>query len=307
MFRGRSTWNTAEGKFQMERRLGRGLGALLPDTGQGRSPIELELDSIRPNQLQPRADFSPSSLEELRQSISNHGVLQPVVVRRVDVGYELICGERRWRAARLAGLSTIPAIVRPVARDSEMLELALVENLQREDLDPIERAKGFKQMMTLLGLTQEQVSERVGLKRSSIANHVRLLDLPESVQQAVSRGALSMGHARALLSLMDPSIRLEMASEAIREDLSVREVEQRVRNITKTPPSQVREARPRDVKSQSSSASWIPEVERRLQDHLGTKASIKNDEGYRGMIVLEYFGRHDLERIVDLLAPKATI
>lgn len=288
----------------MERRLGRGLGALLPDTGRAKGTLELELDAIRPNPHQPRENFSPAGLEELRQSISNHGILQPVVVRRTEAGYELVSGERRWRAARLAGLRTIPAVLRSVVTDAEMLELALVENVQREDLDPIERARGFRQMMTALNLTQEQVAARVGLKRSSVANLIRLLDLPDSIQQAVSGGALSMGHARALLAVEDPGKLLDLASAAVREDLSVREVEHRVRRLAEPLPA---EERPRGEPKAVLPQAWIPEIERRLQDHLGTKATVRNGEGYRGQIILDYFGREDLERILDLLAPKPTL
>lgn len=259
------------------------------------------MDAIRPNPHQPRETFSPAGLEELRQSIVNHGVLQPVVVRKADVGYELVSGERRWRAARLAGLRTIPATVRPHVSDEDMLELALVENVQREDLDPIERARGFHRLMERLGLTQEQAAERVGLKRSTVANHVRLLELPDSIQDAVSQGALSMGHARALLSIQDRNRLLDLAATVVRDNLSVREVEQRARERA-------------DTGSRSGAggtegkivppAPWIRDVEKRLQDHLGAKVAVKNGESYRGQIVLHYFGREDLDRLLSLLAPQ---
>src|SRR5262249_13839390 len=156
---------------------------------------------IRPNPFQPRRHFDEASLSDLAQSLKTHGVLQPIVVRTSPAGFELIAGERRWRAARIAGLARLPALIRTEVSDREMLELALVENLQREDLDAIERAQGFRAMIQSLSLTQEQVAERVGIQRASVANHLRLLDLPAPVQDAVSKGLLSMGHAKAILAL----------------------------------------------------------------------------------------------------------
>ncbi|MBM3988030.1 MAG: ParB/RepB/Spo0J family partition protein, partial [Planctomycetes bacterium] len=188
----------------MERRLGKGLSSLLGGRVEGATSQELALALIDPNPFQPRVTMDPAGLEELRDSISNHGILQPIVVRKLDGRYQIISGERRWRAARLAGLERIPAVLREVVSDNEMLELALVENVQRRDLDPLERARGFKALMEGLGITQEAVAIKVGLKRATVANHMRLLELPEKVQQAVGKGLLSMGHARALLGLSTP-------------------------------------------------------------------------------------------------------
>jgi ParB family chromosome partitioning protein len=294
----------------MERRLGRGLGALLPDSGQSRSPREIELDSIRPNPFQPRTNFRPSGIDELRQSIAQHGVLQPVVVRRIGDGYELISGERRWRASREAGLRVIPAVVRPQVSDGDMLELALVENLQREDLDPIERARGFRAMMDQLELTQERVAERVGLRRSTIANHLRLLELPETIQEAVRNGTLSMGHARALLGLQDQERLLRLASDVVEQSLSVRDVERLVREgaVRTAEAVEARQASTAAADSAtgrtvSAPAPWIRELEQRMQDHLGTKVTLKNRDGFEGQVVIEYYGRDDLDRLIQHLSP----
>lgn len=287
----------------MERRLGRGLGALLPDSGRGPESHELALDAIAPNPHQPRKTFSPAGLEELRRSIVNHGVLQPVVVRPQGAGFELVSGERRWRAARMAGLRTIPAVVRQQVSENEMLELAIVENVQREDLDPIERAKGYHLLMERLGLTQEQVAERVGLKRSSVTNHLRLLELPADIQQGVAQGSLSMGHAKALLSIQDRNRLSELAANVVRDQLSVRDVERMAReerdrgrdtDETDGPEKVVTPAQP----------PWVADLERRMQDHLATKVSLKNGDGYRGQIVIHYYDREELERLLLVLAPK---
>ncbi len=188
----------------MEKRLGRGLGSLLGTSSPAEAPkatSELAVDQIRPNPFQPRRHFEPSALEELAQSIRQHGLLQPIVVRAAASGFELISGERRLRASKLAGRTTIPAIVRPNVTDKDLLELALVENVQRQDLDAIERALGFRRMQDELAMTQEAVADRVGLKRSTVANHLRLLDLPQTVQEGIAKGLISMGHARALLAV----------------------------------------------------------------------------------------------------------
>ncbi len=294
----------------MERRLGRGLGALLPESARSRDPLELELDSIRPNPHQPRQVFRPDGLEELRQSIVNHGVLQPVVVRKVGSSYELVSGERRWRASRLAGARTIPVVVRSNVSDEDMLELALVENVQRRDLNPMERARGFKRMMDQLGLTQEKVANRVGLNRSSVANHVRLLELPDTVQEAVSNGALSMGHAKALLALQDQSRLMDLASEAMEGKLSVREVERIVREASHTPePSVQGDSEPGEQPDATliPQAPWVQDLESRMREFLGAKVRLKNGEDYQGQIVIDYCGREDLERLITKLTDNSTI
>jgi len=287
----------------MERRLGRGLGSLLGQSAvveEQKGSIELPIEALRPNPQQPRKSFSPEAMRELVESVRRHGILQPVIVRRSSQGYELISGERRWRAAREVGLSRIPATVRDGVQDEEMLELALVENVQREDLDAIERARGYRAMMDTLHITQEQVAEKVGLQRATVANHLRLLDLPEQVQAAVSKGLISMGHARALLALEGHKQRLEAMERIAREGLSVRQAEAL--------------ARPQpDPRSKAPQATlvphqaWIGELERRLRDSLGTRVTLRNRRGYKGQIVVDYFNRADLERLTERLAPRVEL
>lgn len=285
----------------MERRLGRGLGSLLSEAkGGAESRQNLDLTRIRPNPYQPRKSFDAASLQELKSSIERHGVLQPVVVRLAGDDYELISGERRWRASRLAGKTDIPAVVRTAVSDDDMLELALVENVQRRDLDPIERARGFRQMMDRLRLTQEQVASRVGLQRSTVTNHLRLLELPEDVQEAVGQGLVNMGHARALLGLRDPEAQKTLLEETVRGDLSVRVVERKVREAREAPARN-------ETPEPTPKAPWAVELETRLRDSLGTKVRVQPGPDERGQIVIEYFDRAGLETLIGRLVPRVTI
>jgi ParB family chromosome partitioning protein len=288
----------------MERRLGRGLGSLLGDQEASGDPREVELAQIEPNPFQPRKSMDASGLEELRDSILQHGVLQPVVLRRTEGGrLQLVAGERRWRASRLAGLHRIPAVIKERVTDADMLELALVENVQRRDLDPLERALGYKNMMEQLSLTQDAVAAKVGLKRSTVANHVRLLDLPPKAQEALAKGLISMGHARALLALTEPSRLAAILEETVRQDLSVREVERRVREASKPVVGALEAA---NVPAPTS-PPWVRDLESRLRARYAAKITIQNGAGYRGRVVFEYFNRADLDRLCALLAPKDQI
>jgi ParB-like partition proteins len=301
----------------MERRLGRGLGSLLgaeepeaaapqrvdPESGL----LHLELGRIRPNPFQPRKTMDPGGLEELRDSIANHGVLQPIVVRAAQGGYELISGERRWRAARLAGLDAIPALLRPDVSDADMLELALVENVQRRDLDPIERAMGFKAIMDTLEITQEGVASKVGLKRSTVANHLRLLELPPKVQEAIAKGLIGMGHGRALLGLPSQAAMSSALEEVVRDDLSVRDVERRVREQLNTLKAPSAEAHEEAAQGAAKPPAWVQDLERRIREHLGTKAQVLPGPGSTGKIVLEYYSRESLDRLCEALAPRPTV
>lgn len=313
----------------MEKRLGRGLGSLLgnrsSESAQPATPAPtrtrlegrdlIELDEIRPNPYQPRQVFDPGGLQELRTSIQNHGVLQPIVVRPADDGYEIVSGERRWRAARMAGLEAIPVVVREGVPDSEMLELALVENLQRRDLDPIERARGYQQMAEQLSLTQDQVARRVGLQRSTIANHIRLLELDDPIQSAVSAGRLTMGHARALLGVEDGRERLELARDIERDGLSVRDIERRVRGEEEaSAPAEASSsspARPSADEPPRSVEPWAKGLEDRIKVATGTKVEIRNRAtaggGMEGQIVLHYYDRKQLEGLIARLAPDTTL
>jgi ParB family chromosome partitioning protein len=286
----------------MERRLGRGLGSLLGQSEAVESQkdaLTLPLDRILPNRFQPRKRFDDAALSELAQSLRTHGLLQPIVVRDSPPGFELISGERRWRAAKLAGLTAIPALIRPDVSDQEMLELALVENVQREDLDAIERAQGFRSMMTTLKITQEEVAKKVGLQRATVANHLRLLELPQEIQDAVSKGLVSMGHARAILALRSPREQLRALERAVREGLSVRQLE----GLARSNGVGVAADASRATKSIVPHQPWIAEIEGRLREALGTKVAIQNSRGYRGRIVIEYFDRASLERLYRTLAP----
>ena len=207
--------------------LGRGLEALIPSVPGKEKLMEISLDEVAPNPYQPRQTMNEDSLEELALSIKQHGLLQPIVVRKVEKGYEIIAGERRYRAAKKAGLQKIPALVKEVS-DEELLEYALIENLQREDLNPIEAAYAIRKLMESFGLTQEEVADKIGKKRSTVANLLRLLKLPEDIQEMVSDGRLTMGHARALLSLDDPEEQRRVAKEILEHSLSVRDVEREV-------------------------------------------------------------------------------
>ena len=306
----------------MERRLGRGLGSLLGQTdeapqagsrkeqfgaGADEGPAGIgeliAIDSIRRNPDQPRKVFESEALEELRDSIARHGVLQPICVRRVGRGFEIISGERRWRAARTAGLERIPAVVRDEVADDVSLELALIENVQREDLDPIEKAEGYRSLMDRVGLTQEQIAERLGLKRSSVANQLRLLELPTEGQDAVRKGLITMGHAKALLSIRGAASLRKALQEIVRKDLSVREAER----LAKAGVARPAAASAKAESSTGSSPAWVGDLERRLRAALGVKVTLRSGKGYRGSIQLDFAGREELDRLCDQLAPKDTL
>lgn len=283
---------------EKKRALGRGLSALLPQAAQANAQgrersgvLALPIESIHRDAEQPRRTFDESKLHELADSIKAQGILQPVLVRREGDRYRLIAGERRWRAAQLAGLHEIPALVRE-ASDAQAFELALVENLQRTDLNPIEEAEGFRRLVQEFGLTQEQVSERVGKDRSTITNALRLLGLPDDVKGAVADGALSMGHARALLGLPNASEMSRAAKAVSEQHLSVRQTEQLVRK-TREP-----EAKPPATKPAHSAQhrSIVEELQRKL----GTKVRL-TDRGGKGTLEIDFFSYEDLDRLLTHL------
>ena len=284
-----------------ERRLGRGLESLLSQTTEDTpvetpaltgKPTELPLSAIRPNPMQPRTGFEEREMAELVESIRSVGILQPLVVRKVGETYELIAGERRFRAAEMLGLGTVP-IVERATNDDEMLTLALVENLQREDLNPIEKGKGFKGLIERFGLTQEEAAKRIGKDRSTLANFIRLLELPESVQHIVSRGTISMGHARALLGLKHASSQQALALRIEEEGLSVREVEHIVGGAKDQPKS----TKPAASKRKPP---HIRDLEDRIREHFGTKVSIDRNS-HRGKLTIHFYTDDDLQRILDVL------
>jgi ParB family chromosome partitioning protein len=270
--------------------LGRGLSSLIPGAAEGRGLLEVPVSAIRSNPKQPREAFPEESLAALARSIREVGVLQPVVVRPREGGYELVAGERRVRAARLAGLATIPAIVRE-GSDTESLREALIENIHREDLSPLELASAFQELLEELGATQEAVAERLGCSRAHVANTIRLLSLPADVQKLLAEGRIQAGHARALLALPNDEARSALALRAAAEGLSVRQVEQLVRSYTEHPAVGTKAAAPpRDP--------MLSEVEELLSEQLATRVRVTLGKR-RGKIVVEFASREDLERIVS--------
>ena len=276
-----------------KRGLGRGLSALIPSTEEaGVATFEIPLAELESNPLQPRRNFEPMALKELADTIRAHGVLTPVVVRRADHGYQVIAGERRVRAARLAGLTQIPAIVRE-ASNAQALEMALVENLQREDLNPVESAEAYQRLIDEFGLTQEEVAKRLGRDRSSVANSLRLLRLPRRLRDDLSAGILSEGHARALLSLDKASDQVKARDLVVKRGLSVRATEALVRRL-----------RLGEASRQGSPPASDPNLqalEDQLRLALGTKVRVVR-EGKGGIVEISFFSDEDLTRLVELIA-----
>ncbi|HKV34116.1 MAG TPA: ParB/RepB/Spo0J family partition protein [Pyrinomonadaceae bacterium] len=274
--------------------LGRGLGALLSsDTTVDLGPeqTEVELDSIVPGPMQPRTHFDEGSLEGLADSIRAHGIVQPLLVRRQGDRYELIAGERRWRAARLAGLSKVPVVVKEVP-DQDLLEIALIENIQRENLNPIEEAQAYKRLIENVGLTQEALAARVGRDRSYITNYLRLLKLPDDLQQLVVEGRLSTGHARTILGLAHVDLQRKIARQVIDGALSVRATEHLVRKAVEGSPA----------KTASAVDPNIRAAETKLRRALGTQVRIVQLRGEGpGKIEVSFFSNQDLDRIYNLL------
>ncbi len=279
------------------RGLGRGLGALLSSTPtESDVLVEIGVDQIAPNPNQPRKTFESNSLEDLATSIRASGVIQPIIVRHTGAGYQLIAGERRWRAARQAGLDRIPAIVRE-ASDAESLELALVENLLREDLNPMEESEAYRHLLEHFGWTQDHLAQRIGRDRTSIANSLRLLRLPDEIQADLRSGRLTMGHARALLALPSTAAQLKLRDEILAHDWSVRTTEDSIR-ARETVPATRRTSRRRRGHSPELAA-----LEQSLQRALQTRVAIVGD-GRRGNIEITYANAEELERLAELLAQR---
>ena len=282
-------------KRNLELGLGRGLSSLLGDPElqvQETGSVTLPISQVEPGLNQPRKRFEPEALADLAQSIRQHGIIQPLTVRRLSSGYyQIIAGERRWRAARAAGLVEVPAIIID-ADDRKVMELGLIENLQREDLNPAEEAKGYKVLMDDYGLTQEQVAERMGKSRPAIANTLRLLALPDQLLTLLEDGSLSAGHARALLGLPSPQLQLEAAEKVVAEGLSVRQTEALVKALQK----EKKEKTPQN----DEIALYLGEAEKKLSGHLGRKVKIAH-HGKKGRVELEYYNEQDLETLLNAL------
>lgn len=270
--------------------LGRGLDSLFADNSVDElnpSVNKLRIMEIEPNHDQPRKDFDEKSLSELAESIEQHGVLQPLVVRPLtNGGYQLVAGERRWRAARIAGLTEVPVVIKELT-DEEVIEIAMIENLQREDLNPLEEALGYRYMMDELNITQEQAAEKVGKSRPAVANAIRLLRLPDEVQEMVKNNLISPGHARALLGFENQELIIQAAKRIVKEDLSVREVETLVKNSQKAP----------KVPKQQKRDKFFSEVELALVENLGRKVKIKESKKDSGVLEIEFFDKDDLESL----------
>jgi ParB family chromosome partitioning protein len=279
--------------------LGRGLDALIPEFShteqETKAYITCAIDLIRPNRYQPRLDFSGKALEELSRSIKEQGIIQPLLIRKDDNGYELIAGERRLRAARMAGFEQVPAIIKDVS-DAEMLELSIVENIQRQDLNPVEEADSYHRLMDEFNLTQEQVAERVGKSRSAVANFLRIRQLPIPVKNDLIKKILSMGHARALLGIAEPGRQIDVWRTVVKKGLSVRETESLVKQANKQKKVQVQEP-------QNSDVAYFRDIADDLARCFGTKVAIQR-KGKKGKLWFEFYNDDDLDRLLAMLKKK---
>ncbi len=298
--------------------LGKGLDSLIPNISTGKTqkteklstnseksvdnsvetvgktaPTMLKISQVEPNRGQPRKKFDEETLEELAGSIRQHGILQPLLVQKRDNHYEIVAGERRWRAAKLAGLREIPVLIQEFT-DQEAMEIALIENIQREDLNAVEEAQAYRTLMQEFHLTQEEVAEKVGKSRAAVANRLRLLRLPEKIQGWLAAGELSEGHARAILSLEDEKRQLDAARQVMEKKLSVRETEKLVRELQKPP------APKKDDSWREKDQFIYEKLEEELRALTGTKAVIQRRENGRGRIQLDYYSVEELERLMDL-------
>lgn len=278
--------------------LGKGLDSLIPKSTTGvktekkeKSTVEtkLKITDVEPNRDQPRKTFDEDALLELSESIKQFGVLQPLIVQKRDGYYEIIAGERRWRAAKMAGLKEIPVIIRDYS-NQQIVEISLIENIQREDLNPIEEAIAFKRLLTEFHLKQDEVAERVSKSRTAVTNSMRLLKLDERVQQMVIDDMISTGHARALLGVEDKDMQYKLAQQIFDEKLSVREVEKLMKSLTREP----RE------KPEVSNQFIYQDLEEKMKSLLGTKVSINHKANNHGKIIIDYYSNDELERLVDL-------
>ncbi|MBO4243179.1 MAG: ParB/RepB/Spo0J family partition protein [Clostridiales bacterium] len=285
--------------------LGKGLGALLPTEGipenAGDSVVELKINDISPNADQPRKDFDVEALNELADSIKENGIIQPIIVQRKGTGYRIVAGERRWRASRIAGLKVIPAIVRDLT-DKQTMEQALIENLQREDLNPLEEAFAMDNLLKNHKMTQEQLAKKLGKPRATIANTVRLMNIDESLQDFIRNGDLSAGHAKALLSLKDKEDQRKAADVIIAKDMNVRQAEDYVKKYIWALENAGSEKKEKKEVSRDFALS-VKEVETKLKKHLGSRVKLKvsDPDSGKGKIVIDYKNYEDLDRLIELL------
>ncbi|MFJ7744830.1 ParB/RepB/Spo0J family partition protein [Peribacillus sp. NPDC097295] len=279
----------------MAKGLGKGLDALFPnvEVSKDETVQEIKLRELRPNPYQPRKNFRTEAIEELKQSIMEHGILQPIIARKSIRGYEIVAGERRFRAAKEAGLTTVPVVVREL-NEQQMMELAILENLQREDLNPIEEAAAYQTLLEKLNFTQEQLAHRLGKSRPHIANYVRLLSLPEGIRDYISEGKISMGHGRALLGLKKKELLTSVIEKILKETMNVRQLENYIHQLNDTVSRETKNAK------QPKKDIFIKQRESILREKLGTSVTIKQSKK-KGKIEIEFFSKEDLERILDLI------
>ena len=292
--------------------LGKGLDSLIPDKGKAAerekkvkivekvvekivekpSEIRLKINEIEPNRDQPRKKFEEEALQELADSIKQFGILQPLIVQERGDYYEIIAGERRWRAAKLAGLKEVPVVIRKIS-DQEIVEMSLIENIQRENLNPMEEAAAYKRLLTEFHLKQEEIAERVSKSRTAVTNSMRLLKLDERVQQMVVEEMLSTGHARALLGVEDPELQFQAANKVYNEKMSVREVEKLVKKIGREKPVKKEKDTQQDA--------VYRDLEEKMKVSLGTKVTINRKDDNKGKIEIEYYSMEELERLMEIL------
>ena len=286
--------------------LGRGLGALIPESGTTKEKEKektiaaeqtMDINMVEPNRKQPRKNFNEDSLIELSENIKRFGIISPLLVKKRDGYYEIIAGERRWRAAKLAGLSEVPVIIKDVS-EQEIVEISLIENIQREDLNPIEEAQAYKRLLEEYNLKQDEVAERVNKSRTAVANSTRLLKLDERVQQMLIEDLISTGHARAILGIADNEKQYEFAQQILDKKLSVREVEKEVKRLQK---EQDNPAPKQEEKMDPALSAVLSEQEEKLKVILGTKVSIHAKDNHRGKIEIEYYSSEDLDALIQKL------
>lgn len=270
-----------------------GVDAIFSELKEDSEGTELNLDQLSPNPFQPRSDFDQEKLDELAQSIKEHGIIQPIVVRHIEGKYQIVAGERRWRAAQIAGLEKVPVVVKEMD-DASMMQMALIENVQREDLNPMEEALAYKRLMEEFELKQDEVASRVGKSRSTVANSVRLLNLPEEVQNLVSQGNISSGHARALLGLASKDMVIKLAERIVSKGLSVRQVEEIIKDMHRLSSSTT------TTFTRTSKDPNITDLEDSIQKILGTKVKMVGSYD-KGKIEINYYSSEDLDRLIELI------
>jgi ParB family transcriptional regulator, chromosome partitioning protein len=284
----------------MAKGLGKGLNAFFTnmEVEKGEFVQDIKINDLRPNPYQPRKNFQQEAINELKKSILEHGILQPIIVRKSIKGYEIVVGERRFRAAKEAKLETVPAVVRDLS-EQQMMELAVLENLQREDLNPIEEGLAYQTLMEKLTLTQEEVAKRLGKSRPHIANHIRLLSLPPKIQELITNGKISMGHGRALLGLRKKTKIPLIVEKILKENLNVRQLERLIQQLNENVSRETK-------KTEKKKDVFLQEREHSLRERFGTTVNIKQKKN-KGKIEIEFFSNEDLERILELLDKESSL